>query len=373
MTSQNTTETLPETEENTGGQRSPLTSIPRFVGLLITHMLKLVWVTLQRGYGWAEGWLLDSRKALYGLAVTRILMGLTALGLLLSNYRTRLYSFGSGSVWNGEAAEPKSDFPSIWLFSIFHRAITNDLVYSLLYIILILLAVLIIVGWRTRVTMPVFFVMWVSFIEANDMLGDQGDNMMRIALLIMLFADPAARWSLDAKRRKASLSALELQTTGVPGARTQIGNLFHNLALVALTVQVSFVYMSGALYKAGGSPWSGGYAVYNPLQTDRFGTWPILSDLVTGWGPMVVIAAWGSIILQMGFAFMLLSRPTRVIALVGILSFHVGIAVLMGLPWFSLTMIAIDSIFIRDRTWSAMERRTKSLLREARTPAGEHR
>jgi hypothetical protein len=51
---------------------------------------------------------------------------------------------------------------------------------------------------------------------------------------------------------------------------------------------------------------------------------------------------------------MLLTRPTRLIGLIGILSFHIGIAVLMGLPWFSLTMIAIDSIFIRDRTWKRL-------------------
>ena len=58
--------------------------------------------------------------------------------------------------------------------------------------------------------------------------------------------------------------------------------------------------------------------------------------------------------LQMAFPFMLLRRGTRVIALAGILSFHVGIGVLMGLPWFSLSMIAIDAIFIRDETWKRM-------------------
>ena len=39
-------------------------------------------------------------------------------------------------------------------------------------------------------------------------------------------------------------------------------------------------------------------------------------------------------------------------ALLGILSFHLGIALLMGLPWFSLTMIAVDAIFIRDRSFA---------------------
>ena len=35
----------------------------------------------------------------------------------------------------------------------------------------------------------------------------------------------------------------------------------------------------------------------------------------------------------------------------GILSFHVGIGILMGLPWVSLSMIAVDAIVIRGETW----------------------
>ena len=336
-----------------------------FIKLLTAHLTRTVAATLITGVNIVEAWLLDSRKALYGISVTRILMGSAALGLLLSNYSTRLYSFGSGSVWNGEVIEAKSDFPKIWLFSIFHRAITNDLTYSLLYIALIALAVLVILGWRSKAVLPVFFVMWVSFIEANDMLGDQGDNMFRIAMLIMLFMDTSARWSLDAKRRGNGPSPDDSATS------RQLGNLLHNLGLVALTAQVSFVYASGALYKASGDPWSGGYAVYNPLQTERFGTWPVLSDLATSWGPAVTIASWGSIIIQFAFVFLLLSRPTRIVGLIAILSFHLGIAVLMGLPWFSLTMIAIDSIFIRDRTWGGMQARLGALARQARGMARE--
>ena len=51
-------------------------------------------------------------------------------------------------------------------------------------------------------------------------------------------------------------------------------------------------------------------------------------------------------ILVLGFA----AKTIVAIALVGILSFHLGIALLMGLPWFSLTMIAVDAIFIKDRS-----------------------
>lgn len=88
---------------------------------------------------------------------------------------------------------------------------------------------------------------------------------------------------------------------------------------------------------------------------------------MTAWAPVATTLAWGSIILQLAFPFMLLRRPTRIFALVGILGFHIGIGVLMGLPWFSLTMIAVDAIFIRDATWRRMHVTVVSAWREARS------
>ena len=333
---------------STSAPGTPVAGFFAFLGSIIASAWMAFANTIGDSIAFVERWLFNGKKALYGIAVTRIVFGVIAIGLLASNFSTRLYTFGSGSAWNGEIAEPVSDFPKIWLFSAFHAVAANDVAFTLLYIALMLLAVLFMLGWRFRIVLPVFFVMWIGFIEMNDMVGDQGDNMFRIALILMFFTDAAARWSLDARRRAKQ----EWFPEG--SSPNQIGTVLHNLALVALTAQVAFVYGSGGLFKAQGAPWASGYAVYDPLQTMRFGTWPVLSDLITAWGPMVAIGTWGSILLQGAFLLALLSRPTRLIALFGILGFHIMIGVLMGLPWFSLTMIAIDSIFIRDRSWKRL-------------------
>lgn len=332
-----------------GREAEELHSTPRvlaFVGALISLVAQKGARAGARGCRALSDWLSSSKKALYGLAVTRILFGLTALGLLLTNFSTRLYTFGAGSAWNREMEQPISDFPKIWLFSTFHSAMGNDVLYTALYVLLIVLSILFIIGWRFRFVLPVFFVLWVGFIEANDMVGDQGDNMFRIAMILLFFADPAAKWSLDARRRARKGELFKPGT-----ALSEIGVVAHNLTLVALAAQVIFVYTSGALFKADGAPWREGWAIYHPLETARFGTWPVLSDFFMAWGPAVAFLTLGTLILQAAFPFMLLTRPTRLIALFGMLGFHIGIAVLMGLPWFSLTMVAIDAIFIRDRSW----------------------
>jgi hypothetical protein len=63
------------------------------------------------------------------------------------------------------------------------------------------------------------------------------------------------------------------------------------------------------------------------------------------------------VLVQTAFPMMLLHRFTRVLALIVIMGFHAAIGLLMGLPWFSLGMIALDAIFISDRTWNGLEQR----------------
>lgn len=240
--------------EATPSSASPIACFFAFIGSIIAA----AWMGFANAIGNAleflERWLFNGKKAVYGIAVTRIIFGLTACGLLLSNFTTRLYTFGSGSAWNGEIAEPVSDFPKIWIFSAFHVVAANDVAFTLLYLVLLVLAVLFVLGWRFRVVLPVFFVMWVGFIEMNDMVGDQGDNMFRIAMILMFFTDAASRWSLDAKRRAKKGEWFAPDSS--PG---QIGTVLHNLALIALTAQVAFVYGSGGSVQ--GSRFAVGFGV----------------------------------------------------------------------------------------------------------------
>lgn len=304
-------------------------------------------------------------RATYGIAVTRILLGLTGLGLLLTNFRSRHYTFGVGSAWNGEIEEPVSHFPRMFLFSMFHQVVATPWFFTLLYVGLAFMAILIVLGWRTRVVMPLYLVYWVSFIEINDAVGDQGDNAYRIFLLAMVFTHSSLRWSLDARRERLPSRG---RSEDESAARDAGGHwalvTVHNLALVVLAFQVCAIYVAGGLYKAGGDPWAQGYAIYDPLQTAQFGTWPVLSDLLTVWGPAVVLMTWGSMLFQIAFPFLLFNRYTKIVALLGILSFHLAIGLLMGLPWFSLTMIAVDAIFIRDHSYRRLVRRLGSITAE---------
>lgn len=303
-----------------------------------------------------ESWLLDGKRAGYGLAVARILLGVMMLGMLATNFSTRLYVFGAGAAWTGELDYPTSDFSKMGGVA---AVANNDVALTVVYLLLAVCVVLFIIGYRTRLVMVPLFIMWVGLIEIDTYVNDQSDNLSRIALILMMFAAPSEHLSLDARRRKRTQPSKNVIVSWwrfqqvLPGWLT---SLLHNLAIVALATQLFFVYVSGAFYKAGGAPWSGGTAIYDPIHVKQFGPWPELSDLVTAWGPGVAIATYLTLLVQVSFPLLLLRRGTRIFGLVTILAFHIGIAVLMGLPWFSLSMIALDSIFIRDGTWSSIGR-----------------
>jgi len=316
-----------------------------------------VWNLLRQLGHWLESWLTVRPVASYGLSVARIGFGLCGIGFLASNWTTRYYSFGSGIPWSGERLLPVSDFPKIPLFSLFYNISLNDGAFTTAYVGLGVLALLVVLGWRMKIVLPVYFVMWVSIAKVTDFLGDQGDNIYRIALIAFLFADLSAHWSLDARRR-AKFQHLYDQKSwlwrswhGAKMAPAWLNNMAQNLVLVVITCQVSFIYVSGALYKAGGAPWSGGDAIYYPLEVARFGTWPDLSNLITSSSFVVAVLTYGALLTQLSFPFLLLNKWSRKFGIIAISGVHVGIGVLMGLPWFSLTMIALDSMFVSDRTW----------------------
>lgn len=356
--------------------RIPAARATRTLGSLIAAGVRGGIALLRSLFLQGESWLLDRKRATYGLAVTRMLLGLMIFGTLAANFSTRLYTFGAGAAWTGQLDYPSSDFSTIWPINVFSQVAGNDIAVTELYVLLALCAVLFTIGYRTRIVMIPLFILWVGFVEVNEYVSDQSDNLTRIALIAMFFASPAERWSMDAARRRRNAGRRSAWPIRLWRFQRVLPlwftNLAHNLAIVVLACQVSFIYVSGGLYKAGGAPWSGGWAIYDPIHVEQFGTWPELSALVTAWAPAVAFATLLTLLVQVSFPLLLLRRGTRIFALIVMLGFHVGIAVLMGLPWFSLAMIAIDSIFIRDVTWRHMSQGLRrAWLRSAPSSAPE--
>jgi hypothetical protein len=82
---------------------------------------------------------------------------------------------------------------------------------------------------------------------------------------------------------------------------------------------------------------------------------------------------YGTVVVQVAFPFTLFNRRVKNVLLAAMMTEHAVIAVVLGLPFFSLAMIAADSVFLptsflrRLGDWAARAR-ARVVARRGRTP-----
>ncbi|CAM5699555.1 HTTM domain-containing protein OS=Streptomyces fumanus OX=67302 GN=GCM10018772_12160 PE=4 SV=1 [Streptomyces fumanus] len=125
-----------------------------------------------------------------------------------------------------------------------------------------------------------------------------------------------------------------------------IANTAHNGALLVIMAEACLIYATAGWYKVQGSRWQDGTAVYYPLHLDYFSPWPALGDLLSFSGTMVMLITYGTVAVQVAFPFTLFNRRVKNVLLAAMMTEHAVIAVVLGLPFFSLAMIAADAVFL---------------------------
>jgi uncharacterized membrane protein YphA (DoxX/SURF4 family) len=286
----------------------------------------------------AERWLTGEKHSLYGVSVTRMILGFIVWSQLAVNWPDRHYTWGDGTDWTGSVRQAKS-WP--WFFGLFGQ--TDGAGFDAVYLLTIAAGLLLMLGLFTRLAAVLTLVLWMSLYVTNPFVGSGGDAVLRMVLLYLCLTDSGRIWSLDALR-----SAGKTSRSVVP---TWVSTTVHNLALVLIIHQVVMVYVGSAFWKLQGPLWKDGTAVYYPLQTEAFSPWGDLLQPIITWAPFVVGGSYTALLVQLFFPVLLLYRPSRFVALIAITGMHLGIGVLMGILYFSLVMIAVDMILVSDHSW----------------------
>lgn len=292
-------------------------------------------------------WITGAERATYSMSALRILFGIAILWFLVTSAVDRHYLWGAGSTWVDPAVDRRG-YPEI-LRAIFLKA--DPLAFDLSYGILIALALLFIAGFATRVVTPVLLLFWVALSTNSVFLTNGGDVLIRLALLFCVFANLSKHWSIDAWwRRRRRISSI------YPAAITRrippwVSAAAHNTAVMLCGYQVVLVYVNSGIFKLMGEEWLEGSALYYALNLDVFRVFPQLSDIAWHVTPFVLVGSWISIWAQLLFPLLMLWRPTRYAALLAIMGMHFGIGLFLGLWPFSIAMIALDLVFVRDASW----------------------
>ncbi|QZY15870.1 HTTM domain-containing protein [Streptomyces decoyicus] len=331
----------------------------------------------------------------YQAAVIRIGFSLTFALYLLREWPHRLELYGTTNPWGFDLAQrliASNDAFTVLMWS-------NDrLWFELVYHGVIVASVLLLLGWHTRTMSILFMVGVLSLMNRSVLLGDGGDTLIHLMASYLVLTRCGQVWSLDARRRErrgtphpdgcdrvsvalwllAGAGLAVAQMTGFakiprgwvlilwglwlsqalwfwagrrrsPDARALldvVANLVHNAAMLVIGAQVCLLYATAGWYKIQGPRWQDGSALHYPLHLDYFSPWTGLSQVLDSRSTMVTLITYGTVVAQVAFPFTLLNRRVKNVMLAILMTEHATIAVICGLPFFSLAMIVSDMVFL---------------------------
>ncbi|MFE1250963.1 HTTM domain-containing protein [Streptomyces sp. NPDC058735] len=363
---------------------------------------------------------LCATRAPYQAAVFRIGLALVIAAFLCREWPHRRVLYGDRSPLSYDMALDLGHLDGT--FSVLQWS-GGRVWFEIVYTLTIASAFAVLVGWRTRTASVVLMVGTLSLENRNPLVGDGGDTVLRIMVIYLVFTRCAQVWSLDARRarvrrgenaRHGDRTGVALWTatglflllafgwdTGWPlvlwtlwavqGVWYTVGRLLpdselrallnagaamlHNAAVLTIAVQVCLIYATSGWYKVQGSRWEQGTALHYALNLEYFAPWPSLSALLAGNAVLVMLLSYGTVMLQVAFPFTLADRKVKNVLIAVMMLEHLAIAVLLGIPFFSLAMIACDAVFLPTaflRGVGVFWRRHRPTGRAAATSAVRH-
>ena len=296
-------------------------------------------------------------RALTGLAVARIGVGIAQLSLYTTNYSERHFLYGPDAVY------PRASVNTEGSFNFYLQAGPSVVAFELLFHAGILACLAMVAGFGGRLVLAAAWATSWSLWAANPMLIDGGDNLAMVVMPMLVVSMCMERLSL----RSGAARVVRLRELG----RGWLGILLSNAAAFGIMAQLCVVYFLSGMYKAQGRMWVDGTAVYYIMRTPEY-FHPVLSPLVLDHDLAIVVSTYAAMILLIGFAFLVLSPRTRLPAVLAMMGFHLGIGLFMGLTSFALVMIACDCVFVSshvDRGIAAVRRRVDRLRGRDPEPA----
>lgn len=231
-----------------------------------------------------------------------------------------------------------------------YRYATTTIVADSIYYASIVVALLYLFGFAPRLVCWWFFITVYAYVDRDTLAGDAGQRLVVLLAFLLCFMD-TSRFALLPMRLRVSRWWLI----------KRVDSMLHNSARFLIFWQVCMVYFWAAFYKLGGSEWRHGTALSHVLHLQRFQFIPGLSAALAAHTGASAIATFLTLTFQMGFPFLMWTRRYKPYLIVAALATHLGIALIMGLITFSLTMIVADLSLLDDDQWSALVRKGRSV------------
>lgn len=293
------------------------------------------------------GWL-HRLKKLYGLDVRSL--ALLRIGLALVILTDLFWRFPDIAVhYSDQGVIPRTslieEFLHPWYWSI-HLLSGQPLVQGLLFLIAALLALAMLVGYRTRLATIASWALIVSLHDRNPYLIFAADAVLKAIMFWAMFLPLGAAYSVD--------SALNPKSGSLPK------KIFSG-AVIAIAVQQCFIYIFSAVFKTTSDIWWPDLtAVYYSLSFDQyvtpFGAWllnfpPILLKILTF---VTLVLEW------IGPLFLFMPYRTdffRTATVITFILLHIGFGLTLNIGVFPFLSVVTWLAFIPSSVWERWKKR----------------
>jgi hypothetical protein len=260
---------------------------------------------------------------------------------------------------------------SIW----FH--VTDPTAMAAVHAAFILVAVLLTLGFCTRLTSALTWLAMLSYLHRTPTALFGVDTMMNIVLLYLtigpsgaaLSADRLiARWWAGARPRvlgrwrafwdrllRRSRPDGEVIAPGAPPPARPAPSVSANVAIRLLQIHVCIIYLAAGLAKLRGDTWWNGTAIWYTLANYEFApmqeAWYMDGLRALTHSPFLMqafltIGTIFTLVFEIGYAFLIWGRRTRWMVLGMALMLHGVIGSLMGLKTFAFIMLVMNMAFL---------------------------
>lgn len=194
---------------------------------------------------------------------------------------------------------------------------------------------MVILGLKTNIFLIISFIGISSLQMRNIWILSSADILMRSIFFILLFSPCFQVLSLD---------ALIAEKRGQPYAKKDSQWTWR-----LIQIQVSVVYLWTCWHKLKGETWFDGSAVYYATRLDTMKNFsiPYLLDSKL----VLSLATWSTLFIEFGLGFFVWFKETRKWFIIAGIGLHLGIEVLMAIPFFEWLMIVLLMSFFSPREY----------------------
>jgi hypothetical protein len=257
--------------------------------------------------------------------------------------------FAPGPGWS---QQPEKFADGQYYWSIYFH-LTDPAAIWAVHLTILVAILLFTVGFCTRVTTVLAWLGAMSYVQRAPTTLFGMDTMMMILLVYLKIGPSGAALSVDhwlKRRREQKRLGLDRLPALPPGPTVGA-----NLALRLIQVHFCIIYLASGSSKLLGSSWWGGTAPnfvllnyeFTPFNV-RYYYWTLffLSQHRWMWELMTSVGVIFTLVVEIGFPFLVWNRATRWLCVCGSVMLHTAIGLTMGLTSFSLMMLAMLLAFV---------------------------